>query len=137
MPIFEDETFDFFSGGRIARVLLNPENKLVFRKVYCGVLNNRDSYSMVPVVEYFDNADQYKPWPIIAQSLVPFVDHLPDYLADLNAMREAEKGMSDDNAEKFRAWLLQVNGYNHDRVVSCTAAQRAKAFLKTIGKWEQ
>ena len=62
---------------------------------------------------------------------------VPDYLTDLNAMHDAEKGMSDDNAEKFRAWLLQVNGYNHDRVVSCTAAQRAKAFLKTIGKWKE
>jgi len=137
IPMFEVETFDFFSASRIARVLLDPNNKPVFRKVYCGVINNRDWYSMMPIVEYFENTDQYKLWPIIEQSLVPFVEHLPDYLTDLNAMHDAEKGMSDDNAEKFRAWLLQVNGYNHDRVVSCTAAQRAKAFLKTIGKWKE
>jgi len=61
----------------------------------------------------------------------------PDYLNDLNAMHEAEKVLTDENAEKFRAWLLKLNGYNHDRVVSCTAAQRAEAFLRTIGKWEK
>jgi hypothetical protein len=62
---------------------------------------------------------------------------VPDYLADLNAMHEAEKVLTEDQAEKFRAWLLKLNGYNHDRVVSCTAPQRAVAFLKTIGKWEE
>ena len=137
IPMFEVETFDFFSASRIARVLLDPNNKPVFRKVYCGVINNRDSYSMIPIIQHFENADQDKPWPVIEQSLEHFVEHLPDYLGDLNAMHEAEKGMSDDNAEKFRAWLLKVNGYNHDRVVSCTASQRAKAFLRTIGKWKE
>lgn len=61
---------------------------------------------------------------------------VPAYVNDLNAMHEAEKVLTEDSAEKFRAWLLKLNGYNHDRVVSCTAAQRAEAFLKTIGKWE-
>jgi hypothetical protein len=61
---------------------------------------------------------------------------LPDYLTDLNAMHEVEKLLTEDQAEKFRAWLLKLNGYNHDRVVSCTAAQRAEAFLRTVGKWE-
>jgi hypothetical protein len=61
---------------------------------------------------------------------------IPDYLTDLNAMHEVEKLLTEDQAEKFRAWLLKLNGYNHDRVVSCTAAQRAEAFLRTVGKWE-
>jgi hypothetical protein len=60
----------------------------------------------------------------------------PDYLNDLNAMHQAEKVLTEDQAEKFRAWLLKLNGYNHDRVVSCTASQRAEAFLRTVGKWE-
>ena len=50
-------------------------------------------------------------------------------------MHEAEKVLTEDDAEKFRAWLLKLNGYNHDRVVSCTAEQRAEAFLRTLGKW--
>ena len=62
---------------------------------------------------------------------------VPDYLNDLNAMHEVEKLLTEDQAEKFRAWLLKLNGYNHDRVVSCTATQRAEAFLRTIGKWEE
>lgn len=68
--------------------------------------------------------------PVIA-TIAP----LPDYCHDLNAMHEAEKVLTEDDAEKFRAWLLKLNGYNHDRVVSCTAEQRAEAFLRTLGKW--
>lgn len=62
---------------------------------------------------------------------------IPDYLNDLNGMHEAENGLTEDLAEKFCAWLLKLNGYKHDRVVSCTAIQRAEAFLRTLGKWEE
>ena len=65
---------------------------------------------------------------------------LPDYLNDLNAMHEAEKALrkpmkgSDtdtiigDRMHKY----AELIGYAFD----ATAAQRAEAFLKTIGKWE-
>lgn len=57
---------------------------------------------------------------------------LPDYLANLNAMHEAEKILTADQ------W------YEYDRLMPlrdpqkmhATAAQRAEAFLKTIDKWE-
>ena len=61
---------------------------------------------------------------------------LPDYLGDLNAMNEAEKVLTDETAEWFRAWLVRLSGYKQYRVVSCTAAQRAEAFLRTIVKWQ-
>jgi hypothetical protein len=67
------------------------------------------------------------------------IDNLPDYLNDLNAMHEAEKMLrkpmkgSDtdtiigDRMHKY----AELIGYAFDS----TAAQRAEAFLRTIGKW--
>ena len=64
---------------------------------------------------------------------------LPDYLNDLNAMHEAEKmlrshGPNDSDSIVFdRCINYQENiGYN----VFATAAQRAEAFLRTLGLWE-
>ena len=65
----------------------------------------------------------------------PSFSTIPDYLNDLNAMREAEVMLAED---------LMFNAYESalDRVVPmsqrwilATAAQRAEAFLRTIGKW--
>ena len=66
---------------------------------------------------------------------------IPDYLNDLNAMHEAEKVLrkpmkgSDtdtiigDRMHKY----AELIGYAFD----ATATQRAAAFLRTIGKWEE
>ncbi len=61
---------------------------------------------------------------------------VPEFSSDLNAMHEAEKVLSRD--AKFAYW------HNLNKIVLgtlhvpfATAAQRAEAFLKTIGKWEE
>jgi hypothetical protein len=59
---------------------------------------------------------------------------LPDYLNDLNAMHEAEKVLESD-IPKFSAYL-SILQYLSPIPVRATAAQRAQAFLLTIGKWE-
>ena len=60
--------------------------------------------------------------------------HLPDYLNDLNAMHEAEKVLTKEQAEKYVTILcLQVQPT--PQLYHATAAQRAEAFLRTIGKW--
>ena len=60
----------------------------------------------------------------------------PDYCNDLNAMHEAEKIF--DNALYCRyideLCTQAIKGKNC--MYLATAAQRAEAFLKTIGKWE-
>ena len=67
---------------------------------------------------------------------------LPDYLNDLNAMHEAEKVLPDGNTYwEFIRILDDIvkHGPHTDYVAdraSATAAQRAEAFLRTIGKWE-
>ena len=67
---------------------------------------------------------------------------LPDYLNDLNAMREAEKVLTPTEFEAYR-WILwglckqpQVTEWNR-AYLSATAVQRAEAFLRTIGRWEE
>lgn len=69
--------------------------------------------------------------------------HIPDYLNDLNAMHEAEKISSDNNQMKFRGELIDmmIPKYGFESAcllaIHATAAQRAEAFLRTIGKWEE
>ena len=59
----------------------------------------------------------------------------PDYPTDLNAMHEAEKVLTLPERRKYRKTLL---GHCEPASIAihATAAQRAEAFLRTIGKWE-
>ena len=72
---------------------------------------------------------------------------LPDYCNDLNAMHEAEQSLWD------RDWSLRhefvnnlarimnpIHGYRMQEAIDlldATARQRAEAFLRAIGKWEE
>jgi len=63
----------------------------------------------------------------------------PDYLNDLNAMHEAEKVLLSRDADIFERYLkeiLEVVDLGGGYYLCATAAQRAEAFLRTIGKWE-
>ncbi len=59
------------------------------------------------------------------------VQVIPDYPNDLNAMHEAEKVLDGEQSWQY-VMLLGVEGGGW----CSTAAERAEAFLKTIGKWE-
>jgi len=65
----------------------------------------------------------------------------PDYCNDLNAMHEAEKMLAPKNWNRFsEKWW---DYYNHlldgdvHKAIHATARQRAEAFLRTLGKWEE
>ncbi len=69
------------------------------------------------------------------------IDNLPDYLNNLNAMHEAEKALNElswmhylrnlaEIVRKPKQCEIQISQYVH-----ATAAQRAEAFLRAIGKW--
>ncbi len=70
---------------------------------------------------------------------------VPDYLNDLNAMHKAERVLSEKEQRDycFRLLLALVDGSvtndlnDHFIFLHATAAQRAEALLKTIGKWEE
>ena len=65
---------------------------------------------------------------------------LPDYLNDLNAMHEAEMSQVDIEEGRFivlfREYLHTILGHDGSLAIHATAAQRAEAFLRSLGKWE-
>jgi len=69
----------------------------------------------------------------------------PDYCNDLNLMREAERLLDDDQWLEYMLNLQDVlqRDPHRGKWIVCqdnmhsTAAQRAKAFVITIGKWKE
>lgn len=61
---------------------------------------------------------------------------LPDYLNDLNDMHEAEKVLTNEQLEVYCNILHKPN-HGVYWAIHATASQRAEAFLRTIGKWEE
>jgi len=59
---------------------------------------------------------------------------IPDYLNDLNAMHEAEQSIP-EGLTAYWIELVNICGSLIPASVA-SAQQRAEAFLKTIGKWE-
>ena len=72
--------------------------------------------------------------------------HLPDYLNDLNAINDAEKVLTYDQQIDYSRQVGKLVGSHLPAsraawidfgLIKATAAQRAEAFLRTIGKWEE
>ena len=61
---------------------------------------------------------------------------IPEYLNDLNAMHEAEKVLTNEQLEVYCNILHKPN-HGVYWAIHATASQRAEAFLRTIGKWEE
>jgi len=64
----------------------------------------------------------------------------PDYLNDLNAMHEAEKILNHVKAAEYARMLTSTAWQSEQPVfapMTATAAQRAEAFLRTLGRWEE
>jgi len=61
----------------------------------------------------------------------------PDYLNDLNAMHEAEEVLTDLNLYRKFLYLVVLEDPSNtsNEPAWATAAQRAEAFLRTIGVW--
>ena len=62
---------------------------------------------------------------------------LPDYLNDLNAMHEAEKTLDYNQMNRYQN--IELSRFVHTEttwICSATAAQRAKAFLRTLDLWK-
>ena len=71
--------------------------------------------------------------------------HIPNYLNDLNAIHEAEEHLQSHHlCYEYNNILYNILGNTvgnradkpHHWTWHATAEQRAEAFLKTIGKWE-
>ncbi len=65
-------------------------------------------------------------------------DYIPDFCNDLNAMYNAENILLNKSLELFDAYGSSLDAcvYPDDSAFHATAAQRAEAFLRTLGLWE-
>ena len=82
----------------------------------------------------------------VAPNESPILKETPDYLNDLNAMHEAEKMLSDQQAWDcvvlLIGWKPAPSGFpllsksQSIALYKATATQRAEAFLKTLNLWE-
>ena len=68
---------------------------------------------------------------------------IPNYTSDLNAIHEAEKSITDPR--KMLDYFNHLSRYNDPdarsiqdsfNIITATTAQRAEAYLRTIGKWK-
>ena len=74
-----------------------------------------------------------------------FADAVPDYHNDLNAMHEAEKVLTVAQRITYANQIgVVLSGESVGRAIpnwwfihEATAAHRAEAFLRAIGKWEE
>lgn len=71
------------------------------------------------------------------------VEHLPDFVNDLNAMHESEKILWKKGcATEYLTQLAklketEVGGDGFMEAICATARQRAEAFLKTLSLWKE
>jgi hypothetical protein len=57
-----------------------------------------------------------------------------DYCTDLNAMHEAEEAIA---GVLWRDYFERLQRHGNGFGIRATAIQRAEAFLRTVGKWEE
>ena len=67
---------------------------------------------------------------------------IPDFSGDLNEMHEAEKVLTGYEQIATYVWHLENRSGDwstdeHMMATHATARQRAEAFLRTLGKWEE
>ena len=101
----------------------------------CGVVQGLHPHGLPPWLNISDYSTKQ-----VLNHEVP-IDTLPNYLENLNAMHEAESHLgcvidTDGTIEfAYELQLIQVMKPSGWRIYYATAAQRAEAFLRTIGKW--
>lgn len=61
-------------------------------------------------------------------------EFIPNYCTDLNAMHEAEEALKGKQFGTYGIALNDIEGSLWG--IRATARQRAEAFLRTLGKWE-
>lgn len=61
--------------------------------------------------------------------------YVPDYARDLNAMHEAEDFLRGNEFQRYAEMLDSIIGSLNG--IRAIARERAEAFLRVIGKWEE
>jgi hypothetical protein len=86
---------------------------------------------------------RWETWVMNPSGLLVFKHDIPNYLNDLNAMHQAEMVLSrGEHYNQTGGFGLYVQNLDFVRcgrkhLIEATAAERARAFLLTLGKWEE
>jgi len=75
-------------------------------------------------------------WCMDPKGVLRFNHDRPNYLNDLNAMHEAENVLTSEQVTSY-VYSLESMNERWSTPAFATASQRAEAFLRTIGKWEE
>jgi len=101
---------------------------------------------------FIENDPDYEPYwedPNGTKIAVNFIYHrVPNCSGCLNAMHEAEQALwrmdwnkryvfNDNLANIIKGKTVNRNEWNAETLLDSTARQRAEAFLRTLGKWEE
>lgn len=101
---------------------MTPEQQQLAIAEACGRVQRADGF-WFPAGKYYGSAG------------------IPDYLNDLNAMHDAEKVLTKKQLQTYLDILADAPRESMYQTwatsVFSTASQRAEAFLRTIGKWEE
>lgn len=115
---------------------MTPQAQRIAIAKACGWKDARLGYGALPMGIPPEGGKRF-PFPDphdVADYLKPY-HGLPDYPNDLNAMHEAEKVLTDKQVNAYVTTLcLEVQP--EPSLWNATAAQRAEAFLRAIGKWD-
>lgn len=106
---------------------MSPQAQRIAIAEACGWLGNQTNLPKV-ASSYYEHGTTRCHFPV-------------DYLSDLNTMHEAEKTLSPEQMYRYGCRLQgkPTGGTTGEwmwKLVHATAGQRAEAFLRTIGKWD-
>lgn len=96
----------------------------------CGCVQELQPHGLAPWLKVSDYTTAQ-----VLNHEVP-IDTLPDYLGDLNAMHEVEKLLGDLGSWALLDYDQELALLTDSWKWNATAEQKAEAFLRTIGKWE-
>lgn len=81
-------------------------------------------------------------WVVLGPNGMVVSSPAPDYLHDLNAMHWAEEAgvieafhANGKTWHDYDAWLVRITG--HERPIDANASERAEAFLRTLGLYQE
>jgi len=121
---------------------MTPEAQRIAIAVACGWKN----HDHPDVMQFKQGWTMPEQWCMDPKGVLRFNHERPNYLNDLNAMHEAENFLfpveisdlySPDLVKEYASYLPHICIGHPGGAMRATAAQRAEAFLRTIGKWEE
>ena len=130
---------------------MNPEQQRIAIAEACGWTAKEDKDGFWRAVDPSGNMT-YTLW---VSEMNVWSAGMPDVLNDLNAMHEAEETLDASQCAEYARQLMKHHptycvtvldnrfapteeiAYQTYQLLHATAAQRAEAFLRTIGKWEE